>query len=75
LTPEQQYILRRTLRQRFGGISAMTLWRWERDGQLGFPQALIINGRKYYDLREIEGWERSRAGAPLQHAQRTRREM
>jgi len=44
----------------------MTIWRWERDEKLGFPKALTINGRRYYDIAEIEGWEHKRAAqAPV----------
>jgi predicted DNA-binding transcriptional regulator AlpA len=57
----KQYITRKKLLARFGGISAMTLWRWERDEKLGFPRPTEINGRKYYDLAEVEAWERERA--------------
>ena len=57
----RQYVLRKVLRARFGNISEMTLWRWERDPKLAFPQALVINGRRYYDLADIEEWERARA--------------
>ncbi len=52
-----QYITRKKLLERFGGISAMTLWRWEHDERLGFPKPADINRRKYYDLSEIERWE------------------
>jgi len=55
-----EYITRRTLRARFGDISEMTLWRWERNDNLAFPKALTINGRKYYSLEEIVTWERMR---------------
>jgi predicted DNA-binding transcriptional regulator AlpA len=57
----KQYITRKKLLERFGGISVMTLWRWERDAKLGFPRPTEINGRKYYDLAEVEAWERHRA--------------
>jgi predicted DNA-binding transcriptional regulator AlpA len=63
LNSDKQYIIRRKLRARFGDISEMTLWRWERDKRLEFPRAVTINGRKYYDLAEIEAWERARAAA------------
>lgn len=62
----KQYIVRRNLRARFGNISEMTLWRWEHDKRLAFPRAIAINGRKYYDLAEIEEWERTRT-APAQN--------
>lgn len=58
---EKHYITRKALRARYGGISEMTLWRWERDDKLGFPKPTDINGRKYYALVEIEVWERQRA--------------
>ena len=58
---EKQFIIRKNLRTRYGNISEMTLWRWERNEKLGFPRAVDINGRKYYDLAEIEAWERKRA--------------
>ncbi len=36
-------------RERYGGISDMTLWRWLRDPDLGFPQPTYINGRRFFD--------------------------
>jgi predicted DNA-binding transcriptional regulator AlpA len=59
----KQYITRKKILERFGGISVMTLWRWERDERLAFPKPTSINRRKYYDLAEIEAWERKRASA------------
>jgi predicted DNA-binding transcriptional regulator AlpA len=56
-----QKITPKQLRQRFGNISEMTLWRWLRDESLGLPKPLVINRRKYFDLSEIETWERRRA--------------
>lgn len=61
MNSNKQYITRRKVRARFGGISDMTLWRWDKDEKLAFPKAISINGRKYYDLAEIEEWERVRA--------------
>jgi hypothetical protein len=60
VTPKQ-YINRKNVRRRYGDISEMTLWRWEHDKKLGFPNAIDINGRKYYDLADVEAWERKRA--------------
>jgi hypothetical protein len=42
-------------------ITPMTRWRWERNGELGFPKPLVINRRKYWSRRALEEWERSRA--------------
>lgn len=58
---QRQFITRTKLLERLGGISPMTLWRWEHDEKLGFPKGIEIRRRKYYDLLEIEAWERNRA--------------
>jgi len=55
------YLSTASQRKRYGNISAMTLWRWERDPRLNFPPAIDINGRKYRSLRALEEWERQRA--------------
>ena len=68
LRSDRKFIIRRKLRARFGDISEMTLWRWEHDKKLAFPKAIAINGRKYYDLAEVEEWERTRAAAPKELA-------
>jgi DNA-binding transcriptional MerR regulator len=44
------------------GVSDRTIARWERDAGLKFPQALIINGRKYYAEDELTAWDRANAG-------------
>jgi predicted DNA-binding transcriptional regulator AlpA len=45
------------VRQRFGGVSDMTLWRWERNEKLGFPKPVRINARRYYRLSELDEFE------------------
>jgi predicted DNA-binding transcriptional regulator AlpA len=57
----KQYVTRNDVRARYGNKSAMTIWRWENDENLGFPKAITINGRRYYDLEELEAWERARS--------------
>jgi DNA-binding transcriptional MerR regulator len=47
--------------QRYG-VSDRTVARWERDPDLNFPQALVVNGRKYYDQDQLTQWERASAG-------------
>ena len=37
----------RQIRTRYGDVSDMCLWRWLRDQKLGFPQPVLINGRRY----------------------------
>lgn len=37
--------------------SHVTIWRWTRDPDLGFPAPLRINGYKYWRLADLEAWE------------------
>ena len=53
---EKKYITQKQLKARYGDLSDMTIWRWEHDDELGFPEAIYINGRKYFLLEEIEAW-------------------
>lgn len=49
------------------GVSDTSLWRWLRDDALGFPHPLRINGRRFWKLADLEGWEAScteKQGAP-----------
>lgn len=45
------------------GVTPMTLWRWDQNPRLEFPDAIRINGRKYRDEAQLEVWERQRAAA------------
>ena len=45
---------------RYLNISEMSLWRWQRDEKLGFPNAAVINGISYTDLNLIDGWMKAR---------------
>jgi predicted DNA-binding transcriptional regulator AlpA len=58
---EKRFIPDPEVRKRYGGISEMTLWRWERDPKLRFPAAIRIHNRKYRDESQLIEWERSRA--------------
>ena len=48
------------LAQRYGVVSR-TIDRWLADPDMHFPKAFFINRRRYWDLGEIEQWERSHA--------------
>jgi hypothetical protein len=41
-------------------VTPRTIHRWDRQPELGFPQPLLINGRKYRRLNQLESWERQR---------------
>jgi predicted DNA-binding transcriptional regulator AlpA len=43
------------------GVTAMTIWRWERDPKLAFPTSTVIRGRKYWSRDDIDGWMRRMA--------------
>jgi hypothetical protein len=58
--PTGQKLPTRLVSQRYG-VSDRTVARWERDAGLNFPQALIINKRKYYDADELTQWDRANA--------------
>jgi predicted DNA-binding transcriptional regulator AlpA len=48
------------VRRRYG-VSEMTIWRWDRKPELGFPKPVWINGRKYRRVNELLAWEQSAA--------------
>ena len=58
------YLPRRKLPERYT-VTPMTIYRWERDPLLAFPQAMIVNGKKFYDVDELEAWEKKLRGPPL----------
>ena len=48
------------LKERIGGVSHVTVWRWERDGQ--FPKRVRLGGNNAGWLEpEIEQWIEQRA--------------
>jgi predicted DNA-binding transcriptional regulator AlpA len=54
------YLNAAQVRERYGGISDMTLWRWLRDGKLAFPRPHRINRLRYWKVSELLEWERTR---------------
>jgi predicted DNA-binding transcriptional regulator AlpA len=43
------------------GVSTKSIDRWTQDPKLDFPKPIHINTLPYWDLAELEAWERSRA--------------
>lgn len=43
------------------GVTTMTIWRWERDSKLNFPQPTVIRDRKYWSRNDINAWMRRMA--------------
>jgi predicted DNA-binding transcriptional regulator AlpA len=63
---EQEQKARRWVRDKAvmsycGEITAMTLWRWRRDPNLGFPKPVKINKTNLTDLDQIDTWLVKRA--------------
>lgn len=46
-----------------GGVSHMTIWRWQQDESLGFPKPVYIARRRYWREAEIQAWLEARAEA------------
>lgn len=45
---------------RYLNTSAMSIWRWQHDEKLKFPQPFVINNISYTDLEEVDEWLRSK---------------
>jgi hypothetical protein len=43
--------------------SSQTRWRWSKDPELNFPKPMLIKGKPFYRLSEIEAFERRMAAA------------
>jgi hypothetical protein len=48
------------VRARYSDITDMTLWRWLRDEDLGFPKPYVINGRRFWKVSELDEFDRGR---------------
>jgi predicted DNA-binding transcriptional regulator AlpA len=48
------------VRQLCGGISDMTLWRWQDNPELIFPRPIYIGRRRYWREAEIIAWLEAR---------------
>jgi hypothetical protein len=45
---EDKLITSRAMRELFGGVSLMTLYRWRKDPKLNFPEPVKIRDRNYW---------------------------
>ena len=60
--PSKRLLKSAAVMARFGGISGQTLWRYNRDPELGFPKPIYINGVRFWDEGEIEAFIENRRG-------------
>ena len=58
--PENRRINSAAVRELCGGISDMSLWRWQNDDELNFPKPIYIGKRRYWKEADIVAWLESR---------------
>jgi len=51
--PDDELIPAAEVRNQFGGICDMTLWRWVHDPDMGFPKPVKLRNRNYWPRQEI----------------------
>jgi predicted DNA-binding transcriptional regulator AlpA len=56
------------VRQRYGGISDMTLWRWLHDPEMRFPQPRRINGRRFFSAADLDAFDTQMAASRVEAA-------
>jgi hypothetical protein len=62
--PTSKYLPTAKVAERYGR-TPRTIERWLDDEKLNFPQPVYINRFKYWNIDELEGWERKRAAASV----------
>ena len=55
--PLRQLVPDAQVRAELGGVSPMTLHRWDNDETLQFPRPVVIRGRKYRLRHELEAFK------------------
>lgn len=63
MTKQKKFSTASAVRQRYGGMSDMTLYRWLQNPTLGFPRPRYINGRRYFDDDELDAFDARMADA------------
>jgi len=56
--PDDEWVPDPVVCQEFG-ITAMTLWRWDHDPELGFPPPFKVRNRKFRRRQQINEWKNS----------------
>jgi hypothetical protein len=55
-------IPRRKTADRYG-VSVRTIERWQANAELQFPKSIVLNGRRYDDVDELDVWDAKCAAA------------
>jgi predicted DNA-binding transcriptional regulator AlpA len=59
-TPGPRWVRNKALAEMLG-VTVMSIWRWQRDATLAFPQPSEINGIQYTNIEDVERWLKARA--------------
>ncbi len=59
---DNQLIPSKPLREKLGGISDMTLWRWLNNPEIDFPRPIMISKRRYWRELGIDEWIKRMSG-------------
>jgi predicted DNA-binding transcriptional regulator AlpA len=57
---EKQRWVRNVALAEYFGVTTMTIWRWQRDPNLSFPQPSVVNGISFTDIEAVDQWMRQR---------------
>jgi predicted DNA-binding transcriptional regulator AlpA len=57
MSTENTWGTAKKVREHFGDISDMTLWRWQNDPKLAFPKPIYIRGRRFWRWSDLTAWE------------------
>lgn len=58
--PDKTFLPAAAVRARYG-VSDMSLWRWLHASEMGFPEPLRINRRRFWKLSDLEAFEARQA--------------
>ena len=63
---DSRFLTSKEVKDRFGGISDMTLRRWTKDTRVNFPAPVMIRGRKFYREDQLDAWSAENLQSPTQ---------
>ena len=50
------------VRERIGGVTTMTLWRWMHSDDVQFPRQIKLGRRNFWRLGDLREWQAVRCG-------------
>lgn len=54
-----EFVTAGELQQRYR-ISSVTLWRWLKDADLGFPSPMVVKRQRLFRRADVSAWESQR---------------